>query len=179
VAGATSTRRSRNAPAPEDEQSSRAAVSAVEYAIALVAARSLPEKKLRDKIRSRYAADETQVAIERMRELRLVDDTAWAERFVRDRFERTDKGRHRIRMELVAAGIGAPQIDSALARVLESDAEREKAVAVLERMRTKVGAGRSPNAPHDAAASVKSRLFRRMLARGYPAALVRDLLDVS
>ena len=30
-----------------------------------------------------------------------------------------------------------------------------------------------------ASESLKNRLFRRMLARGYPASLVRDLLDVS
>ncbi|HXC53465.1 MAG TPA: RecX family transcriptional regulator [Candidatus Limnocylindrales bacterium] len=183
---------SRGAPR---EKSARAATSAVEYAIALVAARSLPEKRLREKIAQRYDADETENAIVRMRELRLVDDVAWAERFVRDRFERSDKGRHRIRNELVRLGIAAASIDAAIERVVDPDSERDKAARVLERMQARTGRDRHEqddaggcgdvdDATADRSASreaemAKNRLFRRMLARGYPAGLVRDLLDVS
>jgi hypothetical protein len=37
---------------------------------------------------------------------------------------------------------------------------------------------RAKRVPNEAE-RLKNRLFRRMLARGYPASLVRDLLDVS
>jgi len=163
------------------------AAGAVEHAIALVAARSLPEKKLREKIARRYGAAETDAAVARLRELRLVDDAAWAERFVRERFERSDKGRHRIRQELARAGIDAATIDEVIERVLDGDGERRKAMRVLERMRAQLerGSVAGPDASareHDderASEHVRNRLFRRMLARGHPAALVRDLLDVS
>ena len=174
---------------PSDEPGRRPA-SAIEYAIALVAARSLPEKKLREKVAARHDPDETERAIARMRELRLVDDAEWAERFVRDRFEHSDKGRHRIRQELARRGIDKPAIDAAIERVLAASDERSKAARVLERMRARLDRG--PAAGRDesidesdaagasrASSSVKNRLFRRMVARGYPVDLVRDLLAVS
>ena len=225
--------------------------TAIEFAIAVVSSRSLPEKKLRERLAPRYDAAEVDAAMARMRELRLVDDAAWAERFARDRFERVGKGRHRIRNELLARGIDAATAEASLAAVLGGDVggdvEREKAAAMLETMRSKLGRGaasrkgarNSPGAdgaedshgtdgvedshgtdgaedtpgadgarnsqgarssddsPPEAAPStpagrsaarhsarrasesLKNRLFRRMLARGYPASLVRDLLDVS
>lgn len=202
--------------------------TAIEFGIALVAARSWPEKKIREKILARYDEDEAEEALARLRALRLVDDAGWAERFARERFERGGKGRNRIRMELVSRGIGGAAIDAALAAVFEGDAERdaerEKAVAVLESLRRTLGrATRSPHAEAETDAEadtaslareraplavagqqtegaaagsssprgvarkrapsaevvLKNRLFRRMLARGYPASLVRDLLDVS
>ena len=149
------------------------AATAIEYAIALLAARSWPQSKLRQKIAARYDAGQTDEAIARMRELRMVDDAAWADRFARDRLERGGKGRHRIRAELLARGIDAGTADAALARVIGEEAEREKAAAVLESMRARLG--RVEDAPE----RLKNRLYRRMLARGYPAAVVRDLLDVS
>jgi len=45
------------------------ATSAIEFAIALVAARSRTEKNLHEKIRARYGAEETQAALARLREL--------------------------------------------------------------------------------------------------------------
>ncbi len=168
------------------------AATAIEYAIALVAARSWPQSKLREKIAARYDAGQADEAIARMRELRMVDDDAWAERFARERFERSGRGRHRIRAELLQRGIDAVTADEALARVLNGEAEREKAAAVLASMRVRLGRGEADSetamdSPSTAAAAsrrraaqrLKNRLFRRMLARGYPAALVRDLLDVS
>lgn len=189
--------------------------TAIEFAIAVVSSRSLPEKKLRERLAPRYDAAEVDAAMTRMRELRLVDDAVWAERFARDRFERLGKGRHRIRNELVARGIDKSTADASLVTVLGGEAggavEREKAAAMLESMRSKLGRGVAGHAgaenshdsrgadaaPPEAAPSTaasraaarntarqaseiqKIRLFRRMLARGYPASLVRDLLDVS
>lgn len=191
--------------------------TAIEFAIGVLAARSLPEKKLRERLAPRYDGSQVEGAIERLRELRMVDDAAWAERYVRDRFERLGKGRHRIRNELLARGIAASIADASIASVLGGDVEREKAAAVLATMRARLSRGTSPvdgtadseasadpassgspevdadarrtvaaparfaerTAARRASENLKNRLFRRMLARGYPGALVRDLLDVS
>jgi SOS response regulatory protein OraA/RecX len=173
--------------------------TATEFAIALCAARSLPEKALRERVAKRYPEDETEEAIARLRELRYVDDAAWAERYARDRFERLGKGRHRIRNELLTKGIAPATADASIAAALGEDAERQKAAAVLDAMREKLGrspatrddddsaepdssartaATRARRVPNEAE-RLKNTLFRRMLARGYPASLVRDLLDVS
>lgn len=177
---------------PERAKRAESRTTAVEYAIAVVAARPLPEKKLREKVRSKYGQDDTDAAMARMKELRLVDDEAWAERYARDRFERLGKGRHRIRSELMAKGIGAAAAEAALAAAIGDETEKRRAADVLEAMRRRLsprpgvgsGAGSPAGCSNDAppsrdAETLKSRLFRRMLARGYPASLVRDLLDVS
>lgn len=211
----------------EEVAASRPKATAVEYGISMLAARSWPEKKLREKIRARYSQDDTDAGIERLRELRLVDDESWAERYARDRFERLGKGRARIRLELIGKGIAAATADAALARVVASDDERAKAAATLETLKARLarspGASRSGLAGRGAARGIesgietdgsesepdldagpearaeapeaggrvdprerraqaerlKNRLFRRMLARGFPASVVRDLLDVS
>lgn len=153
--------------------------TAIEFAISLVAARSWPEGKLRERLAARYDDDEVEAALARLRELGLANDLAWAERFVRDRFERLGKGRHRIRSELAARGIDAETAEAAMAAVFGSDegalAERERAARVLESLRRTL----APRASETGGDEAKNRLFRRMLARGYPASLVRDLLDVS
>lgn len=149
--------------------------TAVEYAIAVLSARSLPEKKLREKIAARYSADETDAAIERMRELRMVDDAAWAERFARDRFERGSKGRHRIRGDLLQKGIDAETADAAIARVIGVEDERESALRVLDSLTRRLAKGGRDGADP----STRGRLFRQMMSRGFSATLVRELLNVS
>ncbi|MFN2376125.1 MAG: regulatory protein RecX [Candidatus Binatia bacterium] len=194
---ATARKREERPRAERSERAERAKkpenrTTAVEYAIAVVAARPLPEKKLREKIRSKYGLDDTDAAMARMKELRLVDDEAWAERYARDRFERLGKGRHRIRSELMSKGISAAAAEAALAAAIGDETEKRRAADVLEAMRRRLsprpGAGSGAGSPTGCgtevrpareAETLKSRLFRRMLARGYPASLVRDLLDVS
>ncbi len=152
--------------------------TAIEFGIAVVSARSLPEKKVRERIASRFSREETEAAIARLRELRYVDDAAWAERFVRDRSTRAGKGRHRIRAELATKGIDRATAESAIDAAIGADDERARASAALESMRAKLAGGAASPAEHTDR-TLKDRLFRRMLARGYPASLVRDLLGVS
>lgn len=207
------------APSPQQMTATRPKATAVEFGISMLAARSWPEKKLRQKIGSRYSREETDAGMVRLSELRLVDDDSWAERYARDRFERLGKGRLRIRMELLGKGIAAATADAALDRVVGGDDERVRAAETLEAMRVRLcrgpgaaqcglsgpigakaqistepaletGADVEINTPDPdptvdsrerraQAEKLKTRLFRRMLARGYPAGIVRDLLDVS
>ncbi len=166
----------------------------------------MPEAKLREKLNPRYAADDVEAAVLRLRELRLIDDDAWAERYVRDRFVRLGKGRHRIRAELLKQGVAAATAEAAIARAVPEDSERRRAETVLAELvaregrssrgsRSLAAPGEPPGTTANArsrgpsgnpalaarmeAQKLKNRLFRRMLARGFPSALVRDLLDVS
>jgi len=163
--------------------------SAIEYAISLVAARSWPEKKLRERIQMRFDRPDTDAAMARLHELRMIDDAAWAERYISDRFQRSGRGRHRLQAELLARGVDARTASAVLDRVLSEDAERAKASAVLASLRSKPSGSADaageielkgvPKGPRSTAQSENARLFRRMIARGFPSALVRDLLEVS
>lgn len=180
--------------------------TAIEYAITALAARSLPEKKLREKLDARYGNAEVELAIERLRELRMVDDAAWAERFARDRFERLGRGRHRVQRDLLQRGIPEHLVRDAVEKVFDEQAERAKACEVLAGIRRTLAGGsagqgaelaapgedlqtdrRAPESRRSAsgmderraAEKLNNRVFRRMLARGFSASLVRDLLAVS
>lgn len=154
------------------DQPRRPQASAIQHGIALVAARSYPERALHEKIARRYGPDEAETALARLRELGLVDDAAWAERYARVKLER-GIGPHRIRSELTARGIARDIVESAIDALVGADAELERTCAakVLEVLRRRC---REPVA-HDAA----PRLFRQMIARGWPADLVRELLAVD
>lgn len=157
--------------------------TAVEFGIGLIAARSWPEKKIRERLSTRYEAEEVEAAIERLRELRMVDDSSWAERFTSDRLARGGKGRHRILMELQAKGIAPTVAAEAVARAVEGPAEREMAAELVARMLRRVGRSNAADAGTSTVAdlppNVRASLFRRLLARGYPASLVRELLSVD
>lgn len=165
--------------------------TAIEYGIALVAARSRTEKGLRERLEARYPESEVVAAMDRLRELRMVDDAVWAVRFVQDRSGRVGHGRHRIGREMVRRGIDAATVEKALAEALPEEGERVRALAVLATLRSRLGVEDEPSpttaghavvdrmAARRDAERIKARLFRRMLARGYSASLVRDLLAVS
>jgi regulatory protein len=155
------------------------ATTAIEFAIGIVAARSLPEKKLREKIAARYSEDETDAAMERLRELRMVDDAAWAERFIRDRSERCRHGSFRIRGDLVRRGIPPSIADAALADTLSADVQADAAKHVLESLRRRLPTSREGVEDAVAAGRARASLFRRMIARGYSSSLVRQLLDAE
>lgn len=157
--------------------------TAVEFGIGLLTARSWPEKKLRERMSTRYEAEEVETAIERLRELRMVDDGAWAERFTSDRLARGGKGRHRVLMELQAKGIAPAVAAEAVARAVEGPAEREMAAELVAKMLRRVDRSNAADAGaanvSALAPNVRASIFRRLLARGYPASLVRELLSVD
>jgi regulatory protein len=165
----------RRASRPPSRQvpSRTTAGSAVEWGLTLLAARSWTEARLRERLATRYGDDEVESALVRLRELGLIDDRAWAERHVAEQLRR-GRGRHRIRAELLRRGVDEATAEAALVAIVDDEVEREGAVTVLaalarHRDEEAVGFSRAD----------RSRLFRRMVARGYPASLVRDLLGVS
>lgn len=157
--------------------------TAIEFGIGLLTARSWPEKKLRERLSTRYEAEEVETAIERLRELRMVDDGAWAERYTGERMARGGKGRHRILSELQAKGIAPAVAAEAVARAVEGPAEREMAAELVAKMLRRVGRSSAADAAATSVSTlppnVRASLFRRLLARGYPASLVRELLSVD
>ena len=132
--------------------------------------RSHAAAALRAKLLERHPEADVEAAIERLVALRLLDDRAYAESFVCDRFERRGLGRHRIRDALCAVGLSEEIADEAISTVIDAASERERAAAALARYRSRRRA-----AGGDQAAGA----FRYLVGRGFPADLVRDLLGVS
>jgi regulatory protein len=148
----------------------------------MLARRSYARRALFDRLRERFSEDEAEAAVERLAGLGLLDDRDYAERFVRDRFDRAGYGPHRIRRDLLRKGVDSTVADIAIQSAVSADDERHKAIDVLARFRR-----RRPRAPEDPGAcegreagrSEAQAAYRHLIGKGFSASLVRDLLDVS
>lgn len=130
-------------------------------------------RQLEDKLRDRDCAPEVAARIlDRMSEVGLVDDEAYAEMFVRSRQETKGLAAEAIRHELRAKGVADDVVEAALEEV-DPEREREQARAlVTRRLRTMRGLDRE----------VQTRRLAAFLARkGYGAGVsyqvIREALD--
>lgn len=149
--------------------------SASQWALSLLARHAWTSTALRERLAGKFDEAEVEAAIERLRELGLVDDRAYAERFVRDRFERSGYGRYRIRKDLISRGIAAEEADAVIGDLIGEEQERAGGVAALERFRRR----RPQASSEEDDPRWQQAAFRHLVGRGFPSELVRDLLKVS
>ena len=153
---------------------SDAARDAMSMAMAALGRRALSRAELERRLaHAEFSAPTIDAVLARLEELRLVDDRALAERVARRRFEAGRAGRYRVRTELRRRGLPDELVDDAVSRSVPSDGERASARSELERFVRSRARRRETRQRTEAAA------FRHLVARGYPADLVRDLLGVS
>lgn len=148
----------------------------------MLARRSYARRALFDRLRERFSEDEAEAAVERLAGLGLLDDRDYAERFVRDRFDRAGYGPHRIRRDLLRKGVDSTVADIAIQSAVSADDERHKAIDVLERFRRRRPSVREDSdarEDREAARSEAQAAYRHLIGKGFSASLVRDLLDVS
>jgi regulatory protein len=144
--------------------------SPVALALAMLTRRALTRAELAEKLGRRVEPEERDAALARLDEMRVLDDRGLAERVAHDGLARRGFGRHRIRAELLRRGVEPTIVEDAIGRVFEDGAERAAAVTALARFRKR--RGNRGEAPQKGAAAE----FRHLIGRGFPAALVRDLL---
>jgi regulatory protein len=151
----------------------------------MLARRSYARRVLFDRLRERFSEDEAEAAVERLAGLGLLDDRDYAERFVRDRFDRAGYGPHRIRRDLLRKGVDSTVADIAIQSAVSADDERHKAIDVLARFRRRrprARAVRADSGAHEgreAGRNEAQAAYRHLIGKGFSASLVRDLLDVS
>jgi len=147
----------------------------MQAALAMLARRSQPSARIRERIIDRFGSEAAERTLSRLSELRLLDDAAFAERFVRDRFERAGYGRERIRADLLARGIANAEVQAAISAVIDEGGERERAEKALAHFR-RARARRTAATARNAARKLNEAAFRHLIGRGFPVALVRELL---
>lgn len=131
-------------------------------------------KQLEDKLRDRGAAPDVAARVlDRMSEVGLVDDEAYAEMFVRSQQETKGLATSALRHELRRKGVAEETVDAALEEI-DPEHEKEQARAlVARRLRTMRGLDRE----------VQTRRLAAYLARkgygpGVSYQVVREALDV-
>jgi regulatory protein len=109
-----------------------------------------------------FEADEVEAAIGRLIEAGALDDARFAHRYAEDKRELRGWGPERIRGALEARGVGAAEIDAALA-VDDHEGQVERAVALLRR--------RSDSLDQEAG---RARALAYLTRRGYDYELAYD-----
>lgn len=132
-------------------------------------------KQLADKLRQRGCDEEVAAAVlDRMAEVGLVDDAAYAEMLVRSRQETKGLAARALGHELRRKGVPDELVEAALEDV-DPEGERERARALVERRLTSL---------HGLDREVQTRRLAGFLARkGYDAGLayqvIREALDAA
>ncbi len=141
-------------------------------------------RQLEDKLAERDVPDEVAaVVLDRMEDVRLVDDTAYAEHFVRTRQRTKGLARGALRRELAQKGVRGEAADQALETISE-DTERAAAVELVER---RLRGRPVPEGADDASRAEREKAIRRlagMLARkgyspGMALGVVREVVGGS
>jgi regulatory protein len=139
------------------------------YALWLLGRRAYTVAELRGKLEAKEAAPEVVTRVlERLGELRYLDDKGFAEGYVRSRRQR--KGPLALRGELRRKGVAEAVADEALS-ALDPDAQLEAAGALLAKNAWRFAS----DDPRKAAAKAYAFLARR----GFPPDIVREALALG
>lgn len=141
---------------------------AKEKAFALLSYKEYTQSELEQRLRRHVDADAAEAAVERMRELGLVNDRDYAERYFRQLVERKGYGRLRVKQELRRKGIDAELIEELLAERADDDPTETIRAALHKKY---------PAAWDDE--QVRRRAYAAMLRLGYTSAEVRRALEME
>jgi regulatory protein len=140
-----------------------------QYAFLLLSYKARTVTELRQRLgRKGFPPDIVSRTLQRLAELKMIDDAGFARRFAEDRITIGHKGKWRIRGELLKRGVAKEQIEDALATAPdEKEAAREVAEKYLSRNRRL-----EPDV-------LKRRLFAFLARRGFSPDTIRRVIDLN
>jgi regulatory protein len=143
--------------------------------LSLLAVRPRTRRELSDRLRRKgFAGDAVEHALGEAGRLGLLDDTAFAEMWVRDRLRLRPRGSRALQAELVRKGVSPDAAADAVRRVMRSEAAQDGALCAAAATKWARSAGRRDSAgtPEE-----RRRAERRLSAflgrRGFPPADIR------
>jgi regulatory protein len=142
-----------------------------EAALVLLSFRPRTAAELRRRLAQKgFAADVAAQVVERMDELKLVDDAGFAETFVRDRVRLRPKGRRLLAQELRTKGVDADTAMDAIDGVMERAGASETDLARQAAARWRPRPGEEPR-------KAKARLYAFLARRGFASDAIREVAD--
>ena len=137
----------------------------------LLAAMPRPRAKLAEALRRREIPDDVATEVlDRLVELRYLDDAAYAQGYVRAKHRDRALGRSGLRQELRRQGLGAEDIAAAVEQVDDDDERRRAEEWVAKKLSSALQAG-----PETA----KRRLLGQLARRGYPFEVAFAVVDAA
>ncbi|MFO7637740.1 MAG: RecX family transcriptional regulator [bacterium] len=147
-----------------DDQLSRAK----EYAALLLSYRARTEKEMQERLaRKGFAPDIVAAAMDRLRELRLLDDEQYARDFTRDRVTIGRKGKWNVRGELMKRGVARKAIEAALAEAPDELAVARDLAARYRQRHARL----EPEV-------LRRRLYAMLARRGFSPDVIRPALEL-
>jgi len=142
---------------------------ALQYAFLLLSYKARTTSELKQRLaRKGFAPDIVSRTMQRLIELKMVDDEGFARRFAEDRITIGHKGKWRVRGELLKRGVAKEHIEDALATAPEEkEAAREVAEKYLSRNRRL-----DPDV-------LRRRLYAFLARRGFSPDTIRQVLGVA
>lgn len=140
-----------------------------QYAFLLLSYKARTTSELKQRLgRKGFSPDIISHTLQRLAELKMVDDAGFARRFAEDRITIGHKGKWRVRGELLKRGIDRKQIDEAIAEAPdEVAAAKEVAQKYLSRNRRL-----EPDV-------LKRRVFALLARRGFSPDTIRQAINVE
>ncbi len=140
-----------------------------QYAFLLLSYKARTASELRQRLgRKGFSPDVISRTLQRLSELKMIDDEGFARRFAEDRITIGHKGKWRVRGELLKRGVAKEHIEDALATAPdERAAAREVAEKYLSRNRRL-----EPDV-------LKRRLYAFLARRGFSPDTIRHVIDLE
>jgi len=140
-----------------------------QYAFLLLSYRARTTAELKQRLaRKGFSPDIVARTLQRLSELKMIDDAGYARQFVQDRVSIGHKGKWRVRGELIKRGVAREHIEEALAAAPdETAAAREVAEKYLSRNKRLEPA------------VLKRRLYAFLARRGFSPDTIRRVTDVE
>lgn len=140
-----------------------------QYAFLLLSYKARTTNELRQRLaRKGFSPDIVSRTLQRLAELKMVDDAGFARRFTEDRINIGHKGKWRVRGELLKRGVAKEHIEDALATAPDKTAAaREVAEKYLSRNRRL-----EPDV-------LRRRLYALLARRGFSADTIRHVIGVA
>jgi regulatory protein len=153
-------------------ESSASPLSPVETALRFLGPRRRFEREVQSHLRSKgFSKDEIVAAIERVRELGVLNDPETARAWLKDRLRFGPKGRSLLQAQLVRSGVAPSIADEALTEVLKENPEIETAVAVLRKM-----IARGTRSRENRADVLRRRMWSALGRRGFDPETTREAI---
>ncbi|MBM7367675.1 regulatory protein RecX [Gordonia hydrophobica] len=147
-------------------------------ALRLLGTRARSRAEMRERLEKReFTADEVEHTLRRLDDAGLLDDTEFAEEWVRSRHQFSGRGRVALKRELRTKGIDDETAAVALAQI-DPDDERAQAVRLAEK---KLNVSGAELADREVRAKAYRRLAGALSRRGFPSdvvgSVVKEVLD--
>ena len=161
--------------AATDDAVAESTVPAVKQALDLLARSAKSRATLAQALGRQHEPPDVAHALERMEQLGLLDDRAWAEDFVKLRYQRRGWGRERLVAELRSRGIEQELAVSVVGRLVDDEGQEELASRLLKSFLA--SRDRSGSVTGDPAAGDGVAAARYLARRGFDEDLVARLVE--